>query len=91
MKHSFNISVAANVRTGDILSVYIRIRKGKAFEVKEFQNGAAFANYGKKGELLGIELLEPCKLSVLDKIPNTDPMAKKFVRKAIPRQMVAAG
>ena len=88
MKHSFafSISVGTNKRTGEIMSVYFQIRKGKASEVREHCGGAAFANYNSKGELLGIELLAPCKPSVLTRL-SADPNVKKFIRGGIPRQM----
>lgn len=89
MKYAFKISVTSNEANGDILAVYIQFRKGKAVDVKEFGDGAAFANYGKKGELLGIEMLQPCKLSVLDQIPKTDAASKKFIRNAVPPSMLA--
>jgi hypothetical protein len=57
--------------------------------VHEHCNGAAFANYSDKGELLGVELLAPCKPSVLMRI-TADPNVKKFIRGGIPRQMALA-
>lgn len=92
MKFSFQVMVTNDNRTGKILSVYFRIRSGKAAQVKEFQDGAAFANYNHKGELIGIELLAPCQLAVLDKISKSEPKAqlevRRFVRGNMPRDMV---
>jgi uncharacterized protein YuzE len=91
MKFSFQLTVTNDNRTGEILAVYLRIRKGKVEKVRELQDGAAFANYGKKGELLGIEMLAPCRLSVLDRIARNEPQTRKFIRGNVPRDMVLAG
>lgn len=93
--YNFAISVSTDNISGEILSVYFQVRKGIAEDVVERAKGAAFVNYDKKGKLLGIELLEPCSLKVLDYIANKEPTStrshvRKFFRSAIPRQMVHA-
>lgn len=90
MRNDFNfgIRVETNDRTGEIMSVYWSIRKGKSATVKEFADGAAFADYSTNGKLLGIELLEPCSVAILDRIAVQEP-AKKFLRDSIPRSMLA--
>jgi hypothetical protein len=55
--------------------------------VKEYDGGSVFADYDRQGELLGIEMLAPCKVSVLDKIAGQEP-AKRFIKGAIPRAML---
>ena len=82
------MSVETDDQTGEILAVYFLIRKGKSARVQEFCDGKAFADYDSKGRLLGIELLAPCKLSVLDKIEGNDPEAQRFVKRSAPREMV---
>lgn len=91
MKFSFQLTVTNDNRTGEILSVYLRIRKGKVDKVREIQDGAAFVNYGRKGELLGIEMLAPCRLSVIEKIAQSEPSTRQFIRKNVPPGMVLAG
>jgi hypothetical protein len=91
MRFSFQLTVTNDKQTGEILAVYLRIRKGKVAKVRELEDGAVFANYGKKGELLGIEMLAPCRLSVLDRIARDEPATRKFVRGNVPRDMVLAG
>jgi hypothetical protein len=91
MQFSFKLSVTNDTRTGEILAVYLRVRKGKVEKVRELEGGAAFANYGRKGELLGIEILAPCHLSVLDKLSQSDLPTKTFIRKNMPPGMVLAG
>ena len=70
------------------MAVYWSVRKGRSQTVKEFADGAAFADYDRKGRLLGIELLSPCSVRILDKIAGQNP-AKAFVKNSIPRAMVA--
>ena len=89
MKPSFAISVCTNNKTGEIMAVYFQISEGKATSVKEHCQGAAFANYNRNGKLLGIELLAPCKTSVLTRI-SPDVNVKRFIRGGIPRQMELA-
>lgn len=87
---NFQISVETDNQTGEVLAVYFSIRKGRSAEVREFCNGKAFADYDSKGTLLGIELLAPCKLSLLDKIEGSGPEVRKFVKRVAPREMVTA-
>jgi len=88
--YQFSISVTTDSKTGETLSVYFKIRKGKVAETREFGEGTAFADYGRNGELLGIELLAPCNLKVLDQIAKDAP-SRQFIRRAVPRKMVLAG
>lgn len=57
--------------------------------VKEFEDGNFFADDNDMDELQGIEVFAPFTWSVLDIIVDKPP-AKRFLRKAIPRGMVAA-
>jgi hypothetical protein len=64
------------------------VRKGRAAQVKELARGNAFANYNARGELLGVELLGPCEISVLDRIARKEPnTVRNFFRQSVPRQM----
>lgn len=89
--HSFRILVTTDNKTGRILAVSIRVRKGKASETREFGDGAAFADYDHKGDLIGIEFLEPCAIQVLNKITGSDVRTRKFVKDSIPRAMLLSG
>ena len=91
----FNVTVEADNETGEVLAVYFRLRPGRSVQVREFSGGAAFADYNKAGELLGVELLSPCRISVLNQITEDEPLsartqARKFMRNAAPRAMVKA-
>jgi uncharacterized protein YuzE len=82
---SFKVSVETNERTGQVMAAYFRIRKGKAETVKEFGNGALFANYGRDGELIGVEMLAPCEATVFDRITDRQ-QAKSFIKRNAPRK-----
>ena len=91
----FGVSVTTDASTGNVMSVYFQIRKAKVHETREFADGAAFADYNRLGELVGIELLAPCKVSIVDQLAENEPIAvrsrtKHFMRSAGPRQMIAA-
>ncbi|MFM9962056.1 MAG: DUF2283 domain-containing protein [Planctomycetaceae bacterium] len=86
--HSFNVSFEVNHQTGEVLAAYFRIRKGHSVETREFAQGAVFADYNRDGNLLGIEMLAPCKASVLNKIAAPEPTVKKFLKRASPRELV---
>ena len=86
------IEVTVNTRTGEVSAVYFQIRSGTSVSIKEYADGAAFADYDASGKLLGIELLAPCTISVLDEITRGNPMkVKRFVRNSVPHQLVATG
>ena len=90
MNH-FSIAVETDTKTGEVIAVYFQIRKGKAAKVSELENGNVFVNYNSKGEILGIEMLAPCSIAVLDKIARKDSeKTERFVTGAIPREMVMA-
>lgn len=86
MKFNFELSVEVENQTGELLAVYFQVRKGSVAETKEYQEGAVFADYNSRGDLLGIELLAPCRIAVLDKIAKDGP-AKKFIRRSVPREL----
>jgi hypothetical protein len=92
---SFETNTTTDENTGEVLSVYFQLRRGKVSQTIEFENGAAFADYNARGELLGVELLSPCRVTIIDKIAANEPVSlrksmKAFVRRSGPREMVAA-
>ena len=95
MNLQFAIQVTVDDLTGKPISAYFQVRRGRVHETREFANGAAFADYDKSGQLLGIELLSPCKVEIVDQLAANEPaslrtQAKRFMRDAGPRQMIAA-
>jgi uncharacterized protein YuzE len=86
-KFSFQVTVETHNQTGDVVAVYFQIRKGKTKTTKEYAGGDLFADYDKSGELLGIEMLAPCRAAVLDRIA-VGASEKRFVRRTVPRGML---
>jgi uncharacterized protein YuzE len=95
MKMHFQVTVTTDDATGDVLAVYFHIREGRVRETREFAKGNAFADYDIKGRLLGIELLGPCSVAVVDQMAKEEPAelrkkTKKFMRQSGPPAMIAA-
>ncbi|HUE71565.1 MAG TPA: DUF2283 domain-containing protein [Pirellulaceae bacterium] len=95
MELNFGIAVTVDNNNGQPISVYFQIRRGRVHETREFADGAAFADYDKHGSLLGIELLSPCRVSIVDQLAANEPaslrtQAKRFMRESGPRSMIAA-
>jgi uncharacterized protein YuzE len=88
--HNFNVSVTVDEHTGEVISVYFEVRKGRSAQTTEHGDGVAFADYDKHGVLLGIEVLAPCRLQVLNRIKGVEPEVRKFVKSAAPRALVMA-
>ncbi|MBI3465449.1 MAG: hypothetical protein HY000_20695 [Planctomycetes bacterium] len=94
-KLHFRVTVETEDLTGDVLSVYFQIRKGRHDHAKEFADGAAIADYDKHGYLLGVELLAPCKTTIADEVAKNEPIAmrtglKRFMKRSGPRELVTA-
>ncbi len=88
MKHNFGISVEVDNESGAPLSAYFKVRDGKSVETREYGDGIALADYDRRGQLLGIEVLGPCLVTVIDKITKNEPEAKRFVKNSAPRKLV---
>ena len=90
---SFDVSIEVDHSTGVVQAVYFRVRKGKVAETREFEDGSVFADYDNAGNLLGVEMLAPCKTTVFDKIAASEPAVsgptvKKFLKRNAPRDMI---
>lgn len=93
MKRKFlpKLDVSFDEKTGIIRAAYLRIRNGTVHKTREISAGNAFADYGKNGWLLGIELLGPCELAALDKLAEEEPEpVKRFLLGSPPRELVTA-
>jgi uncharacterized protein YuzE len=88
--YNFGIGIEVQNDSGELLAVYFQVRKGKVSETREFEDGNVFADYNARGELLGIEVLGPAKLSTLDEIIGEDALMQQFVRRSVPREMALA-
>src|SRR5262245_14932719 len=88
-KPKFRLEVSFNEATGEPVAAYLRIREGKVTETKEVSEGVAFADYGADGYLLGVELLAPCGVEVLDRLSEKEPEAvRRFLREGARRPLV---
>ena len=84
------VQVQPNV-DGTLSAVYFYIRSGKSVRTIEHADGNVFADYDRRGRLLGIELLGPCDIKLLSKIAREEPLpVRTFLRNAIPREMAIA-
>lgn len=95
MEMQFAMQVTVDEGTGSPISVYFQVRQGKVHETREFADGAAFADYDKDGQLLGIELLSTCRVTIVDQLAAHEPAelrqrTKKFMRENGPRFFIAA-
>ncbi len=93
MSLNFQVWIETDDATGNVLAAYFQIRKGKSHETREFADGNAFADYNRRGELLGVELLAPCRVSIVNEIAAEEPIelrnrAKRFIRNSGPRELV---
>ena len=87
----FRLEVSYHKTNGDLVAAYLRIPEGQVAETKEVSEGVAFADFGADGVLLGVELLAPCRVEVLDKIAEKEPEAvRRFLRHRIRQEMIRA-
>lgn len=85
------LSVSVDEKTGHIRAAYLRVRIGEVEETREVVEGRAFADYDASGLLLGIELLAPCEVAVLDNLAASEPEpVRRFLRGSPPRELVPA-
>jgi uncharacterized protein YuzE len=90
-KPRFKVSVSTDEDSGKLLAVYIRIREGDVEETLEVDEDRAFADYDAAGQLLGVELLAPCKVQILDNLAEKEPAeVREFLHSCPPRSMVLA-
>lgn len=91
MEREFHVAITTDKKTGELLAIYFQVRKGHAAKVREYENGNAFANFNEDGELLGIEMIGPCSIRVMDEIAKKDRDVKRFIRSNAPRRMLVKG
>jgi hypothetical protein len=88
---TFKLEASFDEKTGRPVAVYLRVRRGEVAQTKEVKEGVASADYDAHGTLLGIELLSPCEVAVLDGIAAREPEpVRRFLRGSPPRELVLA-
>lgn len=84
-----HVDISVNETTGIVRAAYVRVRKGKVHETREISEGCVFADYAEDGLLIGIELLAPCQVEILDRITRGEPEPiQRFLRGSPPRELV---
>jgi hypothetical protein len=77
--------------SGRTVATYLRVREGEVAETRELKEGLAYADYDGEGVLLGVELLGPCEVEVLDRIADQEPEpVQRFLKGSVPRGLVPA-
>lgn len=85
----FRLEVSYHEATGDPVAAYLRVREGQVAATKEVSEGVAFADYGADGALLGIELLAPCQVAVLEQVSEQEPEPiRQFLRRGVRKEMI---
>ncbi|MBY0526371.1 MAG: DUF2283 domain-containing protein [Gemmataceae bacterium] len=83
------LDISVDEATGKVRAAYLRIRHGVVRDTREVADGRAFADYDESGCLLGIELLAPCEIEILDSISQEEPEPVRcFLRGSPPRELV---
>ena len=87
-KAAFKLEASFDNRTGQAIAVYLRVREGGVVRTEEVKEGYAYADYDADGLLLGIELLGPCEVAVLESLAEgeSEPV-KRFLRGGLPREL----
>lgn len=91
----FGLQTTVDDETGALISVYFQIRHGRVKETREFADGLAFADYDASGHLLGIELIGPCSVKVVDQLAANEAVmfrrkTKEFMIRSGPAKFVIA-
>ena len=87
----FQLEASVDDKTGRLVAAYLSVREGEVATTKEVEPGVAYADYDSQGTLLGIELLAPCQIAVLDSLAQGEPEpVKRFLHGGVPRELVAA-
>jgi len=94
MAHTSTISVfelLVSARDdGTIEAAYFRFKRGKSARSDEIIEDTLIADYDQSGELLGIEVLAPVKVSQLAKLVEQSrrPSFRRFARESGPPSLV---
>ena len=92
---AFELDVSIDKETGEPQAAYFKVRENRVARTEEVGDGAAFVDLDYRGRLVGVELLQPCEVKVLDKVALREPVefrrpVRTFLRDQIPRGMVMA-
>ena len=86
----FELSVSAR-NDGTLEAAYVRFRERKSKRTKEIIEDVLLADYDARGQLLGLEILAPVKISDLIRLVDapTRRSFKRFMERSAPEELVA--
>jgi uncharacterized protein YuzE len=88
----FEVSISGR-DDGTIEAAYIQISTDPVHRTKEIRKDIILVDYSDEGELVGIEILAPVRMSELVKlVKKKQPKhgLKKFIASSVPRELVLA-
>lgn len=87
----YEISVSGR-NDGTLEAAYIRFKTTKVHRTVEVIEDSLLADYDRKRDLVGIEILAPVRLTDLTRLVDRDRRAdfRRFARQAMPHELVAA-
>jgi len=87
----FELSVSAR-DDGTVEAVYIRLRDGKVAKTREIIEDVLLADYDPRGELLGVEILAPVKMSDLTRLVQQARRMpfRRFIKQTAPPRLIVA-
>jgi hypothetical protein len=86
----YEVSISGR-NDGTIEAVYVRLSDHKVARSREVIEGQLVADYDRRGEIVGLEILAPVRIQSLTRLvsqPARRPF-KRFVEDSIPRDFVA--
>ena len=88
-KVGFELSISGR-DDGTLEAAYIRLSRSKVAKTKEIVEDILLADYNASGDLIGIEILAPVKLSQLTKLVDERKRRqfRRFVQHSAPHELV---
>jgi uncharacterized protein YuzE len=83
------VDVTLDNKTGRVMAAYIHVRPGRAARSRVMNDGLVVADYNAAGQLIGVEMLGPCRAEVFDSI-RIEKRVKNFIRRAAPAELIPA-
>ncbi len=87
----FELSISASA-DGAVQAVYIRLHSNKIARTREIVEDIVMADYDRRGQLVGIEILAPVRLQIISRLvdqPRRRPF-RRFVKEQAPENLVLA-
>lgn len=87
----FKLSISASA-DGALQAVYIRLCSNKIARTKEIVDDIVMADYDARGQLVGIEILAPVRLTIISRLVDQQRRRpfRRFVKEQAPDDLVLA-